>query len=380
MADNHASSTPTVKKSVRPVLLVDRDTLKDYATSLRHLFVGLAEQPCPAALICPPDARPDSVVCPPVKIIPHPMFKVPLFRLQNRKAVLAKLAKFKPTVLHSFGPGKARLTRHLSAQLDIPYVLTFNSLQTRRLLRFSVSPDHCAALIASSDAICENLRSACPRFTDRISRINIGVFVEETCACFTKPGRTTSMVATQHLDNPLDFEPLLCAVKHLAVDGYEFVIAIIGLGRAAKKLYEIIKALGLSQIVTIIGDIHPLRSVFAGSDIFILPQPSVDFNPHLVEAMSTGVAVAACHGGLDDLLVEDKTAVFFEPNDELSIYSCLQGLLDRREFARKIALAAQTYLKKHHSVAKMTSSLAKTYRSAQKWYKKIPNPARPERL
>ena len=372
MVNNHASSKPAIKNPVRPVLLVDRDTVKDYATFLRHLFVGLAEQPYPAAIICPLDAQPDSVVCPSVEVIPHPIFKAPLFRLQNRRAVLAKLVKFKPTVLHSFGPGKARLTKHLSAQLDIPYVLTFNSLRTR-LFRFLVSPDHCAALIASSNAICEHLRHSRPRFTDRISRINIGVFVEDTCACFAKPGRITSMVVAQRLDNPLDFEPLLSAVKHLAIDGYEFVLAIIGLGRAAKKLYEMIKALGLSQIVTIIGDIHPLRSVFAGSDIFILPQPSIDFNPCLIEAMSTGVAVAACHDGADDLLVEDRTAVFFEPNDELSIYSCLQGLLDKREFARKIALAAQTYLKQHHSVTKMTTSLVKTYRDAQKWYKKSPN-------
>ena len=368
MPANYASSTPAIKNPVRPVLLVDRDTVKDYATSLRHLFVGLAEEAYPAALICPPDAESASVVCPSVEVIPHPIFKAPLFRLQNRKAVLAKLVKFKPTVLHSFGPGKTRLTRLLSTHLDIPYVLTFNSLH-RHLFRFFVSPDHCAALIASSNAICEHLHHTCPRFTDRISQINIGVCVEEACACFAKPGRITSMVAAQHLDNPLDFEPLLSAVRHLAIDGYEFVLAVIGPGRAGKKLYEMINALGLSQIVTVIGDIQPLRSVFAGADIFILPQPSIDFNPRLLEAMSVGMAVAACQDGIDDLLIEDQTAVSFEPDDELSIYSCLQRLLDKREFARKIALAAQAHLRQHHSVSKMVTSLVQTYRTAQNWYK-----------
>jgi glycosyltransferase involved in cell wall biosynthesis len=368
MPNNQANSTPTVKSPVRPVLLADRDTMKDYTAFLRHLLAGLAEESCPSVLICPLDANADSVVCPSVEVIRHPLFKMPLLGLQNRKAVLAKLVKFKPTVLHCLGTGKARLTRHIAYQLDIPYVLTFNA-PCRYLFRPFVSSDYCAALIVSSKTIAEHLLRTHSRFASRIRQINIGAFVEAGCACFSDPRRVTSMVVAQRLDKPSDFGPLLNALKHLAVDGYEFVLAIVGTGPAERRLHGLIKTFGLSQVVTIVGDIRPLRSVFAGVDIFIGPRPSTGFNSQLLEAMSVGTAVACCRGGAGDLLIEDQTAVFFEPHDELSIYSTLQRLLDKREFARQIALAGQNHLREHHSVSRMVSLLIETYLAAQKWYK-----------
>ncbi|MHC4215295.1 MAG: glycosyltransferase, partial [Planctomycetota bacterium] len=131
--------------------------------------------------------------------------------------------------------------------------------------------------------------------------------------------------------------------------------------------------LGLSQIVTTVGNIQPLRAVFAGADIFINPQPGNRFNQQLLEAMSVGMAVAACSGGVDDLLIDEQTALLFEPDDELSVYSCLQRLIDKREFARQIAMTAQNHLREHHSVSKMVTSIIHSYRAAQGWYKKSGN-------
>jgi glycosyltransferase involved in cell wall biosynthesis len=277
--------------------------------------------------------------------------------------------KFKPTVLHCCSISKALLTKQLSYLLDVPYILTFNSLRKYLFTPF-ISADHCAALIAPSTVIAEHLMRTHQRLAERIIQINVGVFVEDTCACFADTARVASMVVARPGDNLSDLEPLLNAVKHLAVDGYEFVLVITGTGRAERKLHQLIKALGLSQIVTTVGNIQPLRAVFAGADIFINPQPGNRFNQQLLEAMSVGMAVAACSGGVDDLLIDEQTALLFEPDDELSVYSCLQRLLDKREFARQIAMAAQNHLREHHSVSKMVTSITQTYRTAQEWYKK----------
>ncbi len=372
MPTNHTSATPTVKNSVRPVLLVDRDTVNDCASSLRHLMVGLTDDSCPTALVCPLDTDADSLVCPAIEVIRYPLFKMPLLKSQNTKAVLGSITKFGPTILHCCSDSKTRLTKYLSHQLDVPYVLTFDSVRKHLFAPF-VSADHCAALIASSGVIAEHIKQTHHRLAERVTRINIGVFVEDICACFSDTARVTSMVVAQPLGNPSDFEPLLNAVKHLAVDGYELVLVITGTGPAERKLHEMIKALGLSQIITTVGDIQPLRAVFAGADIFIAPQPGRRFNPRLLEAMSVGMAVAACRGGVDDLLIDDQTAVLFEPDDELGIYSSLQKLLDKREFARQIARAAQSHVRAHHSVSKMVASLIRTYRTAQAWYKESNN-------
>jgi glycosyltransferase involved in cell wall biosynthesis len=372
MPTNNTTIAKTVKNSVRLVLLVDRDTANDSASSLRHLIVGLTEGSCATALVCPPDVDADSFICPSTEVIRHPLFKIPLLKSQNTKAVLGSVMKFKPTVLHCCSNSKARLTKQLAYQLDIPYVLDCNSIR-KRLFAPLVSYEHCAAMIASSDIIADHLKRKRPRLAGRVTRINIGAFADDICACFSDTTRVTSMVVAQPIDNPSDFEPLLGAVKHLAVDGCEFVLFIIGTGPAERKLHKIIKALGLSRIITTVGDIRPLRAVFAGADIFIVPRPGRCFNPRLLEAMSVGMAVAACRGGVDDFIIEDKTAVLFEPDDELSTYSCLQKLLDKREFAKQIAQAAQSHVREHHSVSKMVVSLIQTYQNAEKWYKKSGN-------
>jgi len=85
--------------------------------------------------------------------------------------------------------------------------------------------------------------------------------------------------------------------------------------------------------------------------------------------MSVGSAVAACQGGVDDLIIEGRTAVIFDPNDELSIVGVLQRLLDRRDFARKTAKAAQKYLRQNYTVSKMISATLQTYHQAQQWLK-----------
>ncbi|RKY04756.1 MAG: hypothetical protein DRP66_11320 [Planctomycetota bacterium] len=356
------------KEAVRPVVLVDRRSLRDYAASLTHFLVALADTPHPAAFVYPPDVGTASVPCPAVEFIGYPMIRAPLFWRQNRMVLLERLEKFKPTVLHCFGSGKIHLTRYLSGQLDIPYVVTFNRTG-RRLFKPLIRPSHCMALIASSKAIARYLAKAYPRYGLRIRHINLGTFVADRCACFARRNGIASVIVAQHLDRAAEFEPLLRAVRHLILDGYEFVFAIIGSGRAEGKIHEMIRSLGLAQIVSLVPDMQPLRSVFAGADVFIQPTCRAEFNSRLLEAMSVGMSVAASEDCLDDMLIEDQTAVFFGSRDELSIYDCLGMLLADRRLAKQIAAGGRKYLQRHHTVSRMTSALIQTYLSAQKKYK-----------
>jgi glycosyltransferase involved in cell wall biosynthesis len=70
---------------------------------------------------------------------------------------------------------------------------------------------------------------------------------------------------------------------------------------------------------------------------------------------------------VDDLIIEGQTAVVFEPNDEFSIKSVIQQLLDRRELARKIGRGGQKYLRENHTVSKMVSMTLQAYRQASDW-------------
>jgi len=356
------------KEAIRPVVLVDRCSFRDYAASLTHFLVALADAPHPAAFVYPPDVGTSSVSCPSVEFIGYPMIRTPLFWRQNRMVLLERLEKFKPTVLHCFGGGKIRLVRYLSDQLNIPYVVTFNR-PGRKFFKPLIRSSHCMALIASSKATAKYLVKAYPRYGLRIRHINLGTFVADHCACFANRKGIASVIVARRLDCAAEFEPLLRAVRHLVLDGYEFVFAIMGSGRAEGKIHKMIRSLGLGQMVSLVPDMQPLRSVFAGADVFIQLTYHAEFNSRLLEAMSVGMSVAASEDCLDDMLIEDQTAVFFDGRDELSIYDCLGMLLADRRLAKQIAAGGQKYLQRHHTVSRMTNALIQTYLSAQKKYK-----------
>jgi glycosyltransferase involved in cell wall biosynthesis len=122
--------------------------------------------------------------------------------------------------------------------------------------------------------------------------------------------------------------------------------------------------------VTLVPQVRPLRNVLAGADIFLQTQPVSPTDATLLDALSVGTAVAVCRRGAEGVLTENENAVFFQPNDELSIYTALRKLLVDRAFARRLAEAGQQYIRSHHSVSRMVEELIEIYQMAQHWYAK----------
>jgi len=344
-------------------LICSEDTFSHYAVLLQHLLAGLVDQAVPAALVCPHKARTDSVVPPGVEIIRQPALELPLPVVSSRVVLVDKLSRFRPAVLHCLCQRRAHLARLLSRRMDVPYVLTVNSLLPR-WRRFSVLSRRCLRIIASSETIAADIARASPRLAERLERVNIGTFAAERPSCFARPDRLVSMVVPGPLKSADEFEALLGAVNRLAIDGYEFVLAIIGgEKRTGKQLRRQVSQLGLSKTVIMVPRLEPIRSILSACDIFILPEPQDSFSTLLLEAMAAGNAVAGCTGGVDDLIIPNKTAVVFDPDDELTIYAALQKLLNSKEFARKLAASAQQYVRENHSVSRMISSILDIYRS-----------------
>lgn len=358
------TSEKVQKGAPRPVLLVSEHTLYEYSLYLKRLLIGLADESIPAALVCPPNIDIDYLIAGSVEIIRYPALQLPFMGRLNRDTLFRQVVKFEPTVLYCLCEGKSLLTRQLARKLDLPYILMVNSLH-KRWGRLRISSKRCSKIIVPAKSIADDLAKVHPRLAERIEHINIGTFVGKHCECFNKLSRLACLVIAHPLDNADDFENLFSAVRQLVINGYEFMVVVTGDGRDERQLRKLLTALGLSQFVTIIPRLRPWWVVLAAGDIFIQPQPSDTFNPLLLEAMSIGSAVAGCKGGVDDLIIEDKTAVVFNPDDELSIYGCLKKLLDRPEFARQIAKGAQQYLKQNHSVSNMISATLRAFHDAQ---------------
>jgi len=355
------------RKAIRPVLIVSRHNISEQAAWVRRLLLGLADESISTALVCPPDCEVGQIAPVPDDLFTHPLAELPLMEHMGIEALAEQLAKFKPTVLHCLCESRAGLVRRLARRLDVPYVLSINGL-ARKLSRLSISSRRCTSIVVPAQTIRSAVAQAGLAPVERIRPINIGTFVESEPVCFSDPSRLSSLVVVHPLERAADFAGLLKATQRLMAAGHEFMMVIMGSGRAEHQLRLLLAEYALADVVTIVPPLEPRRSVLATADIFIQPQPTPTFNVTILEAMGLGAAVAACAGGVDDLIVPNQTALVFEKNDEHSIRECLTRLLEDHAYAHRLAGAAQTYVAGRYSVGQMIAAMLETYNDAPQQY------------
>jgi glycosyltransferase involved in cell wall biosynthesis len=365
--EGEESGAAAARRSLRPALIVSARNIIEHTTFVRHLVVGLADESIPVALVRPPGYDMEPVAPVPATLLAHPRIELPFMERFGVERLASQLEKYRPTVLHCLCESRAGLTRQLARYLDVPYVLMINSL-AGRLHSLPISSSRCARIVVPAETIRASVTRALSRLADRVQLINLGTFVETDTICFTDPARLASIVAAHPLHRVSDFEAFFRAVKALLTNGREFMVAVMGTGPAERGLRRLVASLGLSEIVTVVPILNPWRSVVAAGDIFVQPQPLRAFSVFLLEAMAVGTAVAACQGGVDDLIIPNETAVVFEPNNEPSIRQALMQLLDEHDFARRLAMTAQEHVRAEHSVSAMVSAFLRTYVEVQQQY------------
>ena len=352
-----------MNNAVRPVLVISEQTVAKFPTLLGRLLVGYADKSIPVILVVPPGIDVEPFLCGAASVVRHPRVNLPLAERLDRGRLLATLGKFEPTVLHCLCESKASLVRVWARLLDRPYVLNVNSLQSR-FSGFSISTTRCRKIVCLTERIAESVRAQAADANERIVVIGIGTFPEQTCRCFDESLCLPALLLAGDIDDMAPLEHVFEAIHDLVRDQYEFAVIVMGEGRAESELRRVLAERELNQVVTIVPEIRPWRSVLAAADIFLEPRALNRFSSYLLEAMSVGAAVAACRGGVDDLIIDKQTALVFDPNDSLSIRAVLQRLLDRRELARQLARGAQAHLRRHHSVSHMVEGYLRVYQEA----------------
>jgi len=256
-----------------------------------------------------------------------------------------------------------KLLAFLSESLKLPAILTL--WEPLRKSKFFSTREQ-MILAASSEPIYQSIVSSSEQFKSRTLYIPLGTYSEENQVCFENPNQAASLVICEELRDIHRFEPLLNAIRHLLADGFEFTLAMMGTGPAERAIRRQIRDLGLMYVVALVPPLHPVRPIFQGMDIFIHIKDRKRCNLALMEAMSVGLAVAGCADSTTGLMQNEKTALLFDPTEEMSIYACLKQLLSRHELARTLAQNARQYLHTHHSVSQMVSGYLEAYTTALK--------------
>lgn len=369
MAENGFSSGADSAAAIRPVLLIDPGVYSNYAVYLRRILIGLADAGDSAAVVCPGDIDTALLDCPMVEKIDYPALRLGIFSATNRRILLERLKRFKPTVIHAFWPGQAELAAFLSESLDVPFVIMFHG-RPKRWDRHRKAMYQAARLLAPSDVLIRHVAAALPAMRQRIEHVPIGCYVEDSCACFARMDRPASLIAVHPLDDVRLFEPLLGAIRHLLLDGFELMLVLMGSGKAEPVIRRQIRSLGLTPAVTIVPLMRPLRTVLAGADVFLHLHDRGLFNAQMLEAMGVGLAIAGAEDATSGLLIDGQTAALWDGKDEMSIYSCLKRLLSQRESARRLALNAQAFLQQQCGVSCMIENVLNAYAAARQSVKK----------
>ena len=338
MNEKANSDTARMRKSLRPVLIVSNETVTEYTTFLRHLLVGFVGESLSTVLIRPPGCDMEPIVPAPVTVLTHPLLDMPLTEHLGVERLALQLEKCRPTVLHCLSETRMCLARRLARRLNLPYVQAVNSL-SERFSRLSVSPEHCQAIAVPTETVRAGVARACFRFADRVRQINIGTCVEREPVCFSEPSRLPSIVMAQSFRRVSDFENVFKAIKALLAEGREFVVVVMGPGAAERHLRRFLAQHDLAPAVTIVPTLQPWRSV-----------------------------LAACLGGVDDMIIPNQTAAVFEPDSEPSIRRTLARLLDQHDFAQRLARTAQEHVRASYSASTMIADTLKTYTEAQRHY------------
>lgn len=165
-------------------------------------------------------------------------------------------------------------------------------------------------------------------------------------------------------------ELLLDAAVELMRRGRGSALRFVIVGSAAPGLEELpltLKARAISGgvgdrccFVPFVDDIWP---VWFGTDISVVPSTEPEpFGMVAIEAMAAGVPViAAGHGGLLDILVDEKTGLLFAPRDVLALADAIDRLASDVELRKRLGVAGAKRQRESFSVESQVERTAKVY-------------------
>ncbi len=330
--------------------------------TLMPLAIGLLGERVHLLAICPTGTDERQLPSPPIGIEPY--LRGRWYAPWNPASdPLAQRAREEGCeVLHALDGSAAPLTARIAADAALPYVVSAYSLDdARRLRKLAPAP---AAVLAASDPIAEALRERSHLPPERIHVLRPGVHQVRHATCFTNPQQSLSLITCGPLDAYAPYAAVLQAFAALKANREDSVLFLLGVGRAEKRLRALTERLGVRGDVTFAAPLpaQQLPGIFKAADVYLSVRARRELDVSSLLAMAAGVPVLGASGGAADFLQEGETARLFRPGDERDLSEKLQALALDRPAARDLAENALTYLREHHSPARMVAELAGVYR------------------
>ena len=282
-------------------------------------------------------------------------------------------------LLHALDAGSADLVSRVAHQADRTYIVSSHAMGDGAVLG-TLDP-RCAAVLASSTGIRNDLIIHHVAAAEKIHLAKPGVYRVRTPTCFCQPGRSVAIVAAGPMDSPGPWQAVLKTFAELRMREFDCLFFIAGSGQGERRTRRLARQLDLLAHVTFID--KQVASQFAGivraADVYISASASKTLDIRALLAMANGSAVLAAQDDTADFIVDGQTALVFEQGNPAELTTKLVALLDDPEAARALAAAALAYVAEHHSPATAVTTLNEVYRNVNDESGQIPGTARQER-
>jgi colanic acid/amylovoran biosynthesis glycosyltransferase len=160
------------------------------------------------------------------------------------------------------------------------------------------------------------------------------------------------------------------AVKALSKIEKEYEYHLMGDGELKGEIRRQVEQMGMEDKVFFHGwcTNEDVKQMMKESDIFLLPSVTASDGDRegtptvLLEAQSAGLPVVSTrHAGIPEIVQHNNTGFLAEERDSSEIKSYLNELLNYREKRDQMGEKGRAFIKKNHSINKVSKELDKTY-------------------
>lgn len=166
------------------------------------------------------------------------------------------------------------------------------------------------------------------------------------------PAERSVIGAVGRLSAEKAFDQLIRAVHRLLQAGRDVELWIAGEGEERGNLEALIKELGVTERVRLLGYCNDTRDTYQAMDVFALSSLREGLPNVLLEAMALEVPVIATRiAGIPRLIQDGDNGRLIEPNDEEGLTRALAEVLDNAELRARFQQAGRATILHRYSFA-----------------------------
>ena len=223
------------------------------------------------------------------------------------------------------------------------------ALTARLTDRFVGVSDDCAQL-AIANGVPAN----------RVLTLHNGIDTRQFAYTGGDPAGPTVIVA--RLCAEKDHATLLRAVALVIRDAPDFCLQIAGDGPCLAELRQLSDRLGLTDHVAFLGMVRDVPALLRQARTYVLSSISEGVSLTLLEAMATGLPVAAtCVGGTPEVVRDGDTGLLVKPRDPAALAAALLRLQRDDDATQRMGTAGRRLVEARFDVRRMVERYERLY-------------------